>query len=362
MQIFSNPLKLYDNKRFVYLPSFAILFAISLSLFPVIISYYIFFIINYILAILTIVEFNKILVLMNLKEKIHRFMFLIIISNGYFIYFQFYFNQTKYIVLLILLFSIRRELQFDMDEKVKELKYYVINYGLFVFAVGMAPYFIFLLLIYIFHNISFSELFKKENLKKYSIVIIMFVIQNFLFIIFPSLIFDFLDGFNHPQRRQRKLKLIYLREWVQISSSDIRFLSIMLTIALTIISLILILNNKLKIEEKFGYFCIAYVFVGIFAYSIIVSLVLFSFILLLFVPHLNQNSKGIEFVKNNITLLIGLFSILGISFMSSNFIVFQLISIKEEIPFVIFYNLRWIFLLSIMMSSLIKLYLEKKNY
>ena len=360
-QIFLNPSKLYNVSGYYYMPSFAVLFAISLSLLPLDTAYSTFFIINYILGVLTIRDFNKILIFMNVKEKIHRFMFLIIISNGYFVFHQFYFNQSKYLTFLIFLFIIRRELQYKKEENKKDLKYYLLNYGLFVFAIAMSPYFIFFLLIYIFQDIPKNELFKIENVKKYSIAISMFLIQNILFIIFPQLLFEFIDGFYRPTRKPEYLKLLYLREWVKLSASYIRILSILFSIILSIITIILIFNNKLNIEVKFGYFAIAYIFIGIFSYDFLLGLILYPLVILLFVPYLNENYSSFEFFKSNRILLLGLASILGIFFAWSTFIIFDFIPGLQDFPLIIFFYLRWIFLLSIMMISLIFLKFKKNK-
>jgi len=360
-QIWIDASRLYDVSGFRYLPSFAVLFAVFISPFPFTTASYIFFIINYISAILIIFEYDKILILMNVKKRTHRLMFLIIISNGYFVYCLFFWNQTKYLVFLIFLFIIRRELHLNKIEKEKNLNYYLINYGLFVFAIGMAPFFIFLLLIYIFHDINYNEIINRESIKKYSIVVLMFISQNFLFILYPSLILDFLEGINHPQRNRQAYFVFYLREWIRISSDNLKILTILFTIVLSIITIILIKNNKIKIEQKFSYFAVAYLFVGVFSYSDLLLLILFSFVLLLFVPHLNQDVKGIEFLKCNSALIMGLLSIVGIFFISHEFIIYESYPELKYGFFVIIDKLRWIFLLIIMIISLISIHLKKES-
>jgi hypothetical protein len=190
-QVLKDPKKLYDNKYYRYLPSFALLIACSISLCPLFFARYIFYIINYVCAILLVLEFNKILILMKVKKKIQRFFFLIAISNGNLILYLFVVNQTKFLLGLMLFFILRKELQLRNEEKEKDLKYYLTTYGIFVFAIGIAPYFLFLLLIYLFHDIYWKDFFNIQNIKKYGIVIIMFLIQNILFIIYPSLINGF---------------------------------------------------------------------------------------------------------------------------------------------------------------------------
>lgn len=352
-QIFIDPKNLYQVRGYFYLPSFAIFFSLTLSLIPLYLAHYIWYVIIYILGILSIREFNEILILMKVKEKVHRFMFLIIISNGYFVYYIFRFKQTKFLVLLILLYILKREFQIKNNKIETNLKYYLINYGLFVFAISMAPYFIFLLLIYIFHDIHFNDLFKKKNLKIYCIAIIMFLSQNFLFIIFPVLIFEFLNAYGFI--RIHGIQLFYLREWVSLSQIQLMFATIILTIILIVISFILIVNNQLTIEKKFAYFSITYLFTGIFSYQIFILLILFSFILFLFVPCLNQNVKGIEFIRCNKILLLGLLIILIISFMPPTFALYVVFPILSEYPFYILVNLRWVFLLCILMITLFRM-------
>ncbi|MFX0072168.1 MAG: hypothetical protein ACFFAO_13860, partial [Candidatus Hermodarchaeota archaeon] len=265
--IHNDPRKIYDVSGFLYLPSYAVLFSVTISLLPYSLAPTVFYIINYIAAVLALIEYNKILKLMNVKEKNYRFIFLMVISNGFFVYNQFFFNQHKYILFLILLFILRRELEFNKYEKIKDLKYYLINYNLFIFALAIAPYFFYLLLIYVFQDISRNEILKKKNIQTYCLVAGLFVAQNFLFILYPELIFGFIDGLNHPAERNQKLKLIYLREFVNVSANTITILGIISNIILFALTIFLIYcKNKFSLIQKFGYFCIAYVFIGVYAY------------------------------------------------------------------------------------------------
>ena len=335
------------------MPNFAIFLGITLSIFPYDVGYWVLFTYNYIWGLLIIREFNKILILMDIREKIHRFLFLIIISNGFFVYNQFWFNQTKFLLLLILLYIMRREIQFSTEEK--DLKYYLINYNLFVLVLGMAPHFIFYLIIYMFQDIPRNEILKKKYLKNYGLCALFAVLQNFYYILYPFQIIGFLDGFNVVPRQEQKLKVLYLRDWVNTDRKTADFLNYLSLIFLILVTLILVYNYKLTIQEKFGYLSIAYILFGFSFYHTVVSQVFFSLVLFLFVPYLNQNVRGIEFFKDNIVLLIGLFSILGIFFVAHQFILYEFIRIPTEYPLLLFDNLRWIFLLTIMIISLILL-------
>ena len=75
----------------------------------------------------------------------------------------------------------------------KDLRYMIITYALFVFAIGLVPYFIFLLFIYVLQDKELNVILSKNNLREYLLIIIMFIAQNLLFIIYPSLIFDFVN-------------------------------------------------------------------------------------------------------------------------------------------------------------------------
>ena len=361
-QILRDPLQLYTydygyDIGYVYLPSFACLFAVSISLLPYTLGYFTLYGINIILGILFIREFDKILILKDVLEKIHRFIFLIIISNGFVLLNIFRQNQVKFAVGLILLFVLRREIQYRNDNREKDLKFNLVNYGLFVFAIAMAPYFIFLLLIYIFQEIRFNEIFRKDNIKIYGIVILMFVVQNFLFIVYPKLIFDFLEGFyKHP------LFLFYLIEWIHPHGIYFILLSYVSTILTSIITLIIIIK-KLPIEEKFAFFAFFALFVSLFANRTLV--ILLPLTLLLFVSHLKRENTCIDFIKNNLILLFGLFSIGGIYFNVNPETIYSIILnilpiVDGSILMIIIY-LRWLILLSIMAISLILLHLKSNK-
>ncbi|GAJ25038.1 unnamed protein product, partial [marine sediment metagenome] len=200
-----------EGQGYFYLPVFSLFFAIIAFLFPISIGQYVFFSIILIFAIFMTIEYNKILILMEVNKKIHRFIFLIIISNGFIVYRQFVLGQFKFIMGFLLVYVIRRELQVRKQDKEKNLKFYVINYGLLLIVVAIFPFFVLLLLIYIFQDINIKNLLNKRNLQKYCIVILMFAAQNFLFFIYPSYIFSFLNLFlQHSSTEGVALPQYYL--------------------------------------------------------------------------------------------------------------------------------------------------------
>ncbi|TFG25707.1 MAG: hypothetical protein EU529_00405 [Promethearchaeota archaeon] len=317
-QLLIDPNRVYEEKNEfwllnTYLPFFLMLWAISLSLLPYSISYFIWYSLNYIFAVLFVLEFNKILKLLGVKEKIHRFLFLMVISNGFLIYFQFLTNQSKFLAGTILLFILRREIQYKKEEKEKDIKYKFITYFLFGLIVSMIPYFIFLLLIFIFHDITLGELLKKENLETYGLVAIILLAQNFLFFIYPELIFDYYKVFRFFQWVQLNsvcYYLIFIDEIFIIPRLAKYLVNLILMIFMYEIIGFLIITKKLKIHEKFSYFAIAFIFLNHLAYKTII--ILLPLTVLFFIPFFYQDIIGRDFIKKNKYVLIGLISILGI--------------------------------------------------
>ncbi|MFX1384038.1 MAG: hypothetical protein ACFFBP_16495 [Promethearchaeota archaeon] len=363
-QIYRDPSKLYSTYfgydiSYTWTPCWATLFAISISLMPYAIGYFTLYVINIIVGMLFIREFNKILMLLKVKRKLHRFLFLIIISNGFLLLNLFRQNQTKFIVGLILFFILRKEIQYRKGDLNKDLKYNLINYGLFVFALGMAPYFIYLLLIYMFHDIKFKDLLKKENIKIYSIVVFMFIFQNILFLIYPNLIFEFLEGFF----KNVNFFIFYLNEWIIFSDIEITLINIIFSIILFVITLILIINKKLTLEVKFGYFSLFAIFFGLFANRVL--MILLPSILILFIPFMKQDETGFDFIKENIILLTGFLAIAGI-YLNVNPETIYLITIfiipaSQGFGLMLIIYLRWIILLILMLLSFLLLYMKNRD-
>ncbi|TFG25714.1 MAG: hypothetical protein EU529_00440 [Promethearchaeota archaeon] len=295
------------------LPFFCMLWAISISLLPYNIAYFVWYGFHYICAVLFILEFNKILKLLGVKEKIHRFLFLMVISNGYLIFLQFALNQSKFFVGALLLFILRREIQYKKEEKEKDFKYKFITYFLFVMIVGMIPFFLFLLLIFIFHDIPLGELFEKENLKTYGLVIIIFLAQNFLFFIYPGLIFDYYHVFRYFQGVQLYslgYYLVFIKKIFFIPPRAKFILSFIRLIFMYVIIAFLLITKKFKIHEKFSYFALSFLLTNTLAEKTLI--ILFPLILLIFIPFLHQDEIGKDFIKNNKYVLIGLLSVLCI--------------------------------------------------
>ena len=241
------------------------------------------------------------------------------------------------------------------EEREKDFKYKFITYFLFAMVVGMIPFFIFLLLIFMFHDIPFGELFEKENLKTYGLVALIFLAQNFLFFIYPGLIFDYVHVFRYFQRLQLMLGLHYLFfiDEIFIIPHGTRFIiSLILLIIMYEIIGFLLITKKLTIQEKFSYFAFSFILLNNLAFRILV--VLFPLTLLLFIPFFHQDVIGRDFIKKNKYILIGLILVLGIY-----------LSLEGWNPF--YHNFfggtaGWFIFTTLLGICLLKLYLEKDNY
>ncbi|MFX0132327.1 MAG: hypothetical protein ACFFDN_01645 [Candidatus Hodarchaeota archaeon] len=304
-QIQKNPEDLYKVSGYAYLPARAFLYSITFSLFPLIIAASIHYVLVFIFGFLYIREFDKILILMDLKEKIHRFPLLLIISNGTYVLTQFEYNQEKFLIAFLLFFILRRELLFRKEEMTKDLKYYLINYGLFVYIVAIAPYLLLIIVVYIFHDIKLNELFSKFNLKKYGICVGMFFIQNFLLILYPNLIIDFLLSESTVQLEgDLYIMLIY-----------IMFLSIL--------PLILIIKKDLSIEARFGWFFFVWIFVGRWGAS---KVIVYPLSFLIFLPFLDIEDKTLKgFIFNNNLISIGLSAVIILFFIPREVILYYFV-------------------------------------
>ncbi len=299
-----------------YFPNFAVIIGVPMYLIPSInLAYKIFYIINIILGMIFLLLFNQILILLKLKHKILRFFFLFIISNGFIIFQQFWHNQMKFLIGIIILFILKQEILFRIKRFDKDFKFYLKTYNLFILVVGMFPYFLFFFLVYIFNDISKADLFKKINLKKYFIIIISFVSQNFIFLLYPTLFNAYYKRIRREStRKDTQLQHFYL-EFIEdylIEIPDIIkiFTSFTLNIILYVIVILLIFIRKFRIEEKFGFLSISIILLNFSGYRILI--ILLPLTSLLFIPFLMQEENINEFIKRNKIIVIGMISIFSI--------------------------------------------------
>ncbi|MFX1308504.1 MAG: hypothetical protein ACFE8C_02320 [Promethearchaeota archaeon] len=375
--IFTEPELVYTtftSSRFRYLPSFATIFSI-MALFPYHISQWIFFFILLFLGEFSIKLFNDILKLKNVNHKPTRFLFLLVLSNGLIITRTFDFLQTKLIVIYLFLLFLKREIKFrkSEEENINILKFKFIQFMILVFAISMVPYLAFLILIYLFDNIKIKELFSKSQLYNYFLLIMVFVIQNFMFIVSPILILGFLQyglrGF-YPPPINLTVSAIKLDENplpnntlsslisafnLNIDNSILILISFGLMI---IVTLFLIINRKMSITQKFGYFMLISLFINIYPRPNAL-IALLSLILLLFIVDIKFEKNIFDYIKQNYLFLFGLISISVLYFMPPLFYLYRVLPFLEIIPLPLMI-LRNTFVYTIIISDLY-LINRKKN-
>ncbi|TFG25524.1 MAG: hypothetical protein EU529_00500 [Promethearchaeota archaeon] len=226
----------------------------------------------------------------------------------------------------------------------------------------MSPYFVFLLFIYVFQEIQLKDLFKKENVETYFIVVLWFVIQNFTFILYPWQIFEALKEVNRPLSYSGKHSPFYLKYLIVFTATQMQVLIYVFLVILTIITMVLIQLRRLNIEEKFSFFLLAYLLFGITSFPELIAYVCLSFVLLLFVPLLKQDLIGSEFIQKNRVFVIGV-----ICFFLINHIHFLRLSqryigaFRRWIFIEAFVTLGLITLYTIMIICLFTLYMKKNN-
>ncbi len=361
-QILIDPTNLYQVDLFYYTPFLPTIFSFSLSLLPPLTANFIWFALNYVFGILMILEFDRILQLKGISKVSYKLLFLIIISNGWSIYLQFFWNQTKFLVCFILLFILRRHIQDRENTHEKSIKERVLIFLLFDIVISISPFLIFIVLIYIFSEINIKDMFKQQNLYNYIILISLFFLLNILFIIFPQLILDFLfNGVFGYNDYINTLKLLYTFKWLIIPDSWQSIITILSISILSMTTIILIYRKDINLEIKIGLFSLSYLIFSTFARF--TDLILFiPFLLLLFIPYISLESDLLSFLKNNVWVILGLLSVLGVAFAHydvSDF--FEYFPFTNILFFKILVYLRYGILLALLSISLAVLYFQHRD-
>ncbi len=348
--ILTNPNNLYAQ-GWVYMPSFALALSI-LSLIEYGISKWIFFFIILIIGALSIIEFDKILILKKIDNKLNRFLFLLVISNGIYIMNLFDFLQKQLFVLFLILLFIKREIKIrDKNGDISNIKFQFTQLSILIFAIGMSPNLLFLCVIYLFRNVSVKSIFSKHQFKRYSLFIIVFISQNFLFLIFPNLIIDFLQGFYLVMGQKPNIYILtpqfIIEEQIYFSFItldvigyifDIKFpIGIISLILMSIITIVISFQKDLIIEKKFGYFALFSLFFN--SYITLTQIVaLLPLIALLFIVKI-QNLENYwslssyrDYIKKNFLFLIGLICIILLNLNPPMHFLYRAIPITILIP------------------------------
>ena len=355
-QVYSNPASLYDVQGYFYSPIFALVYGLLFSWQPTYIVWYVHYVFAFLLALLSLFEFNRILNFLKLEKGFVRVIINTLFMFGWPIYFIFFLNQAKFIVILSLLFIIRREIEFRSLKKEKNLKFFLINYLILAFTLSIAPYLIFLVLIFLVNDIDVKQTFKKSNLYRILLFLIILILQNSLFLFFPNLIFDFIEKGLDFQRDFIQLMIFW-----NVSGLNLEVLSlikIISVISMALLSLyIWIFKNDLKIEVKVGYFTFALLYLNAWkGYDML--LIALPYVYILLIPELKRidNWK----IRKNIPFLIFFLSIFAILIqMTYNETFFKYFPFLQNYPYIMLVNFRWF--LPILIMSLTFLYLKLRK-
>lgn len=382
--IFTNPDLVYFKKdgshsKYYYLPSFASVFFIF-TLFNYGISQWIYFFVLYLFGCLSIIKFNEILDCKQIGDKFNRFLILMVISNGLIVMQVFDYLQSKFITLFLILLFIEREIKIkDKNFDNIDIRFQFIQFSILIFTLGMVPPFIFLAIIYIFNNISIKSIFSKNQIKKYVILIITFIYQNFMFFLSPNLLFDFINGTSFRTNISNinifelttetiiseQIVLIKIPLVVIGSLLNIQFQYYLFSIiVMTIITIFLSFKKEIDIEKKFCYFVLFSLFFNVYIDGTIFAFLL-PLILIFIVETANiKNIKNywnpisyLNYVIDNFSFLIGLLCLAIIYFMPPLDFIYRITPLILLIP-VILFALLFIIIYTIL---IIDLYFLKKK-
>lgn len=302
----ANPRNLYaEGVNYFYLPPFVCVFCIF-SFLSYETSKLAFFFINYVVFVLVIFVFNKILKL-RIEKDSRRLLYLLIISQGFAIIYIYWRSQTKFIVLLLFLVFLQKEMQYELENKEENLKFKFLNYNLLAFALGMTPYYAFMIFIYLFHNVKIKDIFKRKNVKNYILLFLIFAYQNFILIIYPSLIIEFLQQ-GILRETIMTLPMIFLSDFnIQINYLLLNVIKIVLIAIVIVATFFISFHRNLSIQNKISLFFFVYLFADIYRGDLTI-IVIIPFILLLFIDY-NKLLALNFFNKKKIIFFMGIFSL-----------------------------------------------------
>lgn len=355
-EVYLNPSLLYDVTGYYYLPIFAVVYGALFSWIPINMVWYVHYTFVFILAILSLLEFNKILKLLKLEQKYLRVILNTFFMFGWPIYLIFYLNQAKFIVVLSILFIIRREIQYRNLEKEKTLSYFIINYSLLAFSLSITPYLIFLGLVFVLNDIDVKKVFNKSNLSRILVFLFVLIIQNFLFLFFPHLIIEFFEkGLDHGLTT---VQVMIFWNVDGLNSEVLSSIKIISFISMGLLTLYFwLLKNNLSIEKKLGYFTLALLYLDAWK-GYVLLLISLPCIYILLVPVLKQLNTWK--IYKNIPLLIFFLSVFMILIqMTYNETFFQYFPFLQDYPFILLVYFRWF--VPILLMSLSFLYINLKK-
>ncbi len=339
--IFTDTGNVY-GQSYYYLPSFAELYSIISFLFDFHTSEWIFFIILLIFGGYSIILFDKILVLKGWENKFIRFLCLMVISNGHKIFLQFDGLNVKIITLCFFLLFIKREIEHRNKNNSNEfhLKFSFIQFTILSLVIAVLPYAFFIIPLYFLNGVKINELCDKEQLKKYILFGIVFISQNFMFLINPSLVSQFFTGFTFRTSND-EISCILSCIYVIFNLQYNLVLPILSLSLMTFFTLYIIFKNHSTIEYKFGIYFLFSIFFSIYIRpSQFIAFI--PLILILFVDVINSDINGIKdykkvsnyrvFIKENYLFLLALICFSLLLFFPGYIFIYKIIPFMKIIP------------------------------
>ncbi len=282
-EVFTDPSDIYKKYygwSYYYLPSFAIAMGLTFSLLPLLISSVLFKLVQYMFACLSLHEINEILKIHDVNGTFVRFLVLFACSNGWIVYNIFWGDQVKFFVSFVFLYSFKELMLLEKAEKpLKTTKFFFLTFA-FVFALGISPYlFYFYLIVFFFKLIDLKEFFVR-----FFLLIASFLVQNFLFVLYPSMIFKFLDGFFLYSNNISKESVI---------------LSILCNVLILTLSVVLTFK-RLPLIQKTGLLSVIIITLNYNSFSSQFTYVItFPFVFLSLSVYFVEKNNLMEFIKAN---------------------------------------------------------------
>lgn len=356
--IFTKPELVYSDAispPYPYTPFIATIFA-PIALLPIKTAHWVYLFITLILSYLLIINFDQILKMKNIERKLHRLFFLLAISNGLRYVQLFDYLTSKMWTAFFLIYFLRREIEYrELNKERESFKFKFTQWMILIFSIGITPQFFFLIILYLFYNVKFKEIFTRKQIQIYILMILVFFIQNFMFIIIflvsPESILFFFGGSWRGRHTIYNPNLTYeylvenrvrlpvdtlshifhvLSLYFDLSSFnfDLLFPSLIL---MSITTILIHLKTNLKIEEKFGLFSLF----SLFFYTLIAPryyIVLLPLIEILFIKEIEDRENFMEYVKTNFLIILGLFCIILLYFMPEIHYLARVIPFLYNIP------------------------------
>ncbi|MBN1216063.1 MAG: hypothetical protein JXA99_11570 [Candidatus Lokiarchaeota archaeon] len=351
-EVFNFNIDMYDGTPYYYLPSFATIFSVF-TLIDFATSQWIWLFLLLFFGIISMIEFDRILKF-NKMNLLTRFFILMVISNGLKLMQGFDYLQPKIVMLYLFAFFIRREIEIRNNLRKDDLRFKIIQYIILSFIIGINPSFFFFIFIYLLYNVnSVKDIFGKEKIKDYTIFLIIFLLQNIIFLIHPSLIISFLkngifDMGNSPFYTLSDLTynfvlehhtflpqcpLAYIGTVFSMNRVIIGIISMILS---AFFSIVIIIKQNLSLEKKLGLFFLVSLLFNIYLSPTILITILPFIILLLFPDSKFQDDEKynnfIDYIRKNINVLIGLLFFSILYFMPDLSLVYRIFPFTINIP------------------------------